>query len=281
MIFMRLNKEEVIAYCIMEESLEPVQADNVQVFDKNSMFYLRFNATLQDFNVKNRNGRIYMGSAMIPSLTADHIMELQRNGSWFGECGHPMSDDIKRILTIDPKLISHRIVKHEVNNYRCTGTIETLDTEFGRQMTKSILQGMNPAFSLRALAPLVKKPDGTAVVQSKCHAVCYDWVILPSHRVAYRDQSSPIEKVVKKLVENGNVVNEGSVVPVNESAIKDFISMESQNVKLVSNLCEVALGDMTLSKDMRHVILKEGNDSFVVKLEDKIKYDINNYMRQL
>lgn len=278
---MRLNKEEVVAYLIMEESLDPVQANDVQFFDKNSLFYVRFNATLQDFNVKNRNGRIYLGSAMIPSLTAEHIMELQRNGSWFGEAGHPMSDDIKRILTIDPKLISHRIVSHTVNNYKCTGTIETLDTEMGRQMTKSILQGMNPAFSLRALAPLVKKPDGTAVVQSKCHAVCYDWVVLPSHKAAYADQSTPVEKIVKKVTEGGNVVNEGALIPVHENAIKDFISMESANVKLISNVCEVALGNMTLSKDMRHVILKEGTDTFVVSLEDKIKNDINHYMRNL
>ena len=73
---MRLQKEEVVAYLIMEEAFEPIQANNVQVFDKNNLFYVRFNATLQDFNVKNRNGRIYMGSAMIPSLNAEHIMEL-------------------------------------------------------------------------------------------------------------------------------------------------------------------------------------------------------------
>lgn len=276
---MRLNKEEVVAYCVMEESI-PVQASNVQVIDNNSIFYLRFNATLQDFNVKNRNGRIYMGSAMIPSLNAEHIMELQRNGSWFGECGHPMSDDIKRILTIDPKLISHRIVSHTVDNHKCKGTIETLDTEFGRQMTKSILQGMNPAFSLRALAPLVKKGDGTSVVQSKCHAVCYDWVVLPSHKTAYRDESVPTEKIVKKIMESGNSV-EGGSVPVHEAAIKDFISMESSNVKLISNICEVALGNMTLSKDMRNVIVRENNNTYFIKLEDKIKHDINHYMKNL
>lgn len=278
---MRLNKDEVIAYLIMEESLEPVKATDVQVFDKNNLFYVRFNATLQDFNVKNRNGRVYLGSAMIPSLNAEHIMELQRNGSWFGEAGHPMTDDIKRILTIDPKLISHRIVSHTVNNYKCTGKIETLDNEYGRQMTKGILQGMNPAFSLRALAPLVKKPDGTSVVQSKCHAVCYDWVILPSHKTAYADNSAPVEKIVKNITAGGNVVSESAAIPVHENAIKDFISMESANVKLISNVCEVALGNMTLSPDMRNVIIREGSDTFVVKLEDKIKYDINQYMRNL
>ena len=276
-----MRKEEVAAYLIMESTTEPMQVSNVQVFDKNSLFYLRFDTTLQDFNVKNRNNRIYMGDAMIPSLNAEHILELQKNKSWFGEAGHPMSDDIKRILTIDPKLISHKIVSHNVDINKCTGKIETLDNEYGRQMTKSILQGMEPAFSLRALAPLVKRPDGVSIVKTKAHVVTYDWVILPSHRVAYRDQTKPIEKIVKKVVADGNVVNECSITPVVEDMIKDFISMESVNVKLISNVCEVALSSMDLSSDMKHVILKENGNTYIIPLEEKIKYDVNQYMINL
>jgi len=276
-----MKKQEIAAYLIMESTLEPAKVSNVEFIDKNSLFYVRFDTTLQDFNVKNRNNRIYMGSAMIPSLNAEHIMELQRKKSWFGEAGHPMSDDIKRILTIDPKLISHKIVSHNVNNYKCTGRIETLDNEYGRQMTKHILQGMEPAFSLRALAPLVKNPDGTSVVKTKAHVVTYDWVILPSHKSAYRDESKPIEKVVKKIIDDGNVVNEASITLVQEHMIKDFISMESLNVKLISNVCDVAMNSMNLSNDLQHVILKEGTSTYIVPLEDKIKHDINKYMRNL
>ena len=36
---MRLNKEEVLAYVVMEESFEPTRAQNVEVFDKNNIFY--------------------------------------------------------------------------------------------------------------------------------------------------------------------------------------------------------------------------------------------------
>lgn len=276
-----MRKEEIAAYLIMESTSDPVQVSNVQVFDKNSLFYLRFETTLQDFNVKNRNNRIYIGESMVQSLNAEHIMELQRNKSWFGEAGHPMSDDIKRILTIDPKLISHKIVSHEATTSRCTGIIETLDNEYGRQMTKSILQGMEPAFSLRALAPLVKRPDGVSIVKARSHVVTYDWVILPSHKVAYRNTNKPIEKIVKKVIADGNVVNECSVTPVVEDMIKDFIAMESVNVNLISSVCEVALESMTLSNDLKHVILKENGSTFIVPLEDKIKLDINHYMRNL
>lgn len=276
-----MNKNEVAAYLIMESIQEPSRVDNLQVFDKNSLFYLRFDANLQDFNVENRNKRIYMGNAMVPSLQAEHIMELERKKSWFGEAGHPMTDDIKRILTIDPKLISHKIVSHTASVNGCRGTIETLDNEYGRAMTKHILQGMEPAFSLRALAPLVKKPNGTSVVQTKAHVVTYDWVILPSHKTAYRDESKPVEKVVKKIVDAGNTVTECSITPVQENMLKDFISMESANVKLISNVCEVALGSMTLSEDMKTVILKESGLTYVIPIEEKISHDINRYMRNL
>ena len=62
-----MQKQEIAAYLITESSA-PVSVSNVEVFDKNSLFYLRFEATLQDFNVLNRNKRIYKGQAMIPSL---------------------------------------------------------------------------------------------------------------------------------------------------------------------------------------------------------------------
>ena len=63
--------------------------------------------------------------------------------------------------------------------------------------------------------------------------------------------------------------------------IKDFISMESVNVKLISNVCEVALSSMDLSSDMKHVILKENGNTYIIPLEEKIKYDVNQYMINL
>lgn len=275
------NKEEIAAYLIMESVSEPARVSNVEFFDKNNLFYLRFETSLQDFNIKNRNNRIYMGSAMIPSLNADHILELEKKGSWFGEAGHPMTDDVKRILTIDPKLISHRIVKHTVNNNGCHGTVETIDSEYGRQMTKNVLQGMEPAFSLRALAPLVKNPDGTSVVKTKSHVVTYDWVILPSHKTAYRDESKPIEKIIKKITDDGNTVTECSITPVQESSLIDYITQESAQVKLISNVCEVALTGMKLSDDLRHVILKESGRTFIIPLEERIKSDVSKYLINL
>lgn len=272
-------KNEVVAYLIMEAATDPIKPKNVQVIDKNSLFYLKFETCLQDFNVKNRNKRIYMKDAIIESLNSPHIQELIKKKSWKGEAGHPLDSNIKRVLTIDPKLTSHKINSfYSVGNY-LKGEIETLDDgAHGTRMTKNILQGMEPAFSLRALAPLMKKPDGTEIVRSRAHIVTYDWVLLPSHEKAYRDETKPIQKVIKNIEDMGNTLTENMSIPVMESQIIDYIKDESKNIKLISNVCEVSLGSLTLSQDGKFAILKEDGSTYYVSIEDKIKSDIMNYM---
>lgn len=277
---MKFDSNKVAAYMITESVSDPSKVDNLKVINENGLFYLRFEAKLQDFNVFNRNKRMYMGEAMIPSLQAEHIVELQSKGSWCGEAGHPDSEDPKRILTINPALVSHRIVSHTVTNECCCGVIETLDTDHGRNMTKLILQHVEPAFSLRALAPLVKKGDGTSVIKTRAHVVTYDWVFLPSHKTAYRDQSKPIQKVVLNIANDGNVVTtEAALTPVQETQIRDLILTESLNVNVISDVCEVALGDARISKDLRNVVLREGANTYIVPIEDAVKREAANLLR--
>lgn len=278
-----MERSEVVAYLIMEASTDPVRPQNLQVFDKNGLFYLKFLATLQEFNMLNRNRRVYESQAMMMSLRAPHILELMANRSWCGEAGHPLTDDVKRILTIDPKLISHRVNSINLIGNLLKGEVETLDDKdgYGSRMTRYILQGMEPAFSLRALAKLVKRGDGTELVNSMAHIVGYDWVILPSHVKAYRDKSKPIEKIIKSIQLDGNSVQECCLSPVHEAAIMDYVKMESKNVKVVSNVYGVATENMELSNDGKYTIMRENNRTFVTKIEDRIRHDVGSYMRNL
>lgn len=277
-----MKKNEVAAYLIMESTFDPVKPKNLQVYDKGGMFYVKFDTVLQEFNKQNRNKRNYAGAPMTESLQAPHIQELLQKKTWLGEAGHPHSTDVARILTIDPKLTSHRINHFNVEGNFLKGEVETLDNGiYGTQMTKSILQGMEPAFSLRALASLIKQADGSSLMRSKCHIVTYDWVILPSHNTAYRDQSKPIQKIMQSVQADGNIATESTLVPVIESQIADYIRMESANLKLVSNICEVATESMSLSGDLSHVIVREGSNTYAVKVEDRIKHDVRHFMARL
>ena len=271
-----------IAVYVMEQVSEPCAPYNVTRCKDNGLYYVRYNTVLQSLDVYNRNRRLYTANAIKESLAADHIQELMANGQWKGEAGHPLSNDPKRILTIDPKLTSHKINKIWFEGNLVKGEIETLDDVdgYGRKMTNDVLQGGRQSFSLRAMCPLIKKPDGSAICNKKGHIVTYDWVILPSHVEAYMDKSSPIQKVCESLEILGNGCGD-SMTPVQESSLLDFIAEESKNVKLVSNLSEITTENMILTNDKQFAILKEGGDTFYVKLEDKIKHDVRNYMSKL
>ena len=275
-----MSKQEVAAYVIMESASDPVKPTNIQPVVSNGLFYVKFDTVLQRFNALNRNNREYDGAWMERSLAADHLAELMRTGNFFGEAGHPDTEKVSRILTIDPKLISHRINKVWTEGKILKGSIETMDDgNFGTQMTRKILQGMEPSFSLRALASLTKRGDGTSLMQSKAHIVTYDWVILPSHKEAYMDKSKPVERVFQDVSKSGNSLTESaSAIMVMESQIKDFIAMESTNVNIVSNVCEVITESMTMSEDFKNVVLKENGKTYIVPIEDRISQEIRSFM---
>lgn len=276
-----MQKNEVIAAVVMENIYEPHKAENVQRVSRDGLKFLRFRTVLQSLDVLNRNRRIYSTPAITKAVMADHIQELIRAKSLIGEAAHPITNDTARVMTIDQKFGSHFITSLEVIGNLVYGDIETMaGTQFGDQLMFNIMQGMEPAFSLRAMASLTKRNDGTSLANGRIHMVTYDQVILPSHREAYRDKNTKI-LTVNKGFESECVTESGIVIPLTESAIKDFIAMESSNVKLVSNFCEVAMESMELSTDLKTVILRENGSTFHVKLEDKVKHEVRNFMMNL
>jgi hypothetical protein len=58
----------------------------------------------------------------------------------------------------------------------------------------------------------------------------------------------------------------------------DFIKEESKNFKLVKNVEEVIGDSFHLTKDLNNIIIKESGNTYYVKVEDKIKHDIRNFM---
>lgn len=279
-----MRKDQVIATIIMEETSVPSKPTNLNVMDKHDLFYLNFTTVLQEFNAQNRNRRTYYKEPMWESLNLPHIQELMRKNTWCGEAGHPMSDDTKRILTIDPKLISHTIKKIWMQGNLLYGEIETLDDGggYGTKFTKNILQGQEPAFSLRALAQLVKMADGSSIVRTKSHIVTYDRVILPSHDKAYRDESVAIKKMYKDVTLEGNTMNaDPRLIPVHEASLTDYIMEESYNMHIVSNIMDVCKESVTFTSDLKSMVVKEGTDTYLVNIEDKIKRDVMDCLIRL
>lgn len=278
-----MEKNEVVAHVIMEQTADPC-AVNIRDYNKNGMLYVIFETVFQSFGVKNRNKRIYDGDAVMASWNAPHIQELVRKKSFVSEYGHPLDQSMSRITQIDPTRICGRINSYYRSGNLLKGEFETFDDgACGTMLTRRILQGLEPAFSVRMLAKLTRTKDGTMLMNQPGHLVTADCVILPSHMEAYRDESKTVNIVNKAITESAGMdITEDQyydmVFAVNEAMFTDFIKEESKNFKLVKSVEEVIGDSLQLTKDLNNIILKEGTDTYYIKVEDKIKHDIRNFM---
>ena len=278
-----MEKNEVIAHVIMEQTADPC-AVNVRDYHNNGMTYVIFETVFQSFGVKNRNKRIYDGDAVMASWNAPHIQELIRKKSFVSEYGHPLDQSMHRVTQIDPARICGRINSYYRSGNLLKGEFETFDDgACGTMLTRRILQGLEPAFSVRMLAKLSRTKDGTMLMNQPGHLVTADCVILPSHMEAYRDEAKSINVVHKAITESAGAditaeQYQDMVFAINESMFTDFIKEESKNFKLVKNVEEVIGDTFKLTKDLNNIIIKEGTDTYYVKVEDKIKHDIRNFM---
>jgi len=277
-----MKKDNVFAYVLMEEMSEPVQIRNVKECSKNGLLYLIFDTILQSFEVKNRNKRTYIGDAVMESLAAPHVQELIKKGSFVSEYGHPLVKDMSRVTQIDPARVCGRVNSYYRTGNLLKGEFETFDDGgLGTMLTRRILQGLEPAHSLRAVAKLSKDRNGNDIMNSRAHIIAYDTVILPSHVEAYRDESKDIRVVNQPIVATESAEfgsHEEYAFVVNESMLTDFVMEESKNVKLIKNICEVIPETIKLTPDLKHIILKEGTETYYVDTEDKIKHDIRNFL---
>lgn len=278
-----INKNEVVAHVIMEQTAEPC-AVNVRDYNKNGLLYVTFDTVFQSFGVKNRNKRMYDGDAVMASWNAPHIQELIRKKSFVSEYGHPLDSSMSRITQIDPNRICGRINSYYRSGNLLKGEFETFDDgAMGTMLTRRILQGLEPAFSVRMLAKLTRAKDGTMLMNQPGHLVTADCVILPSHCEAYRDESKSINVINKAITESAgsNITEEqyqDMVFAINESMFTDFVKEESKNLKLVQSVEEVIGDSIKLTKDLKNIVLTEGSNTYYIKTEDKIKHDIRNFM---
>lgn len=277
-----MKKDNAFAYVLMEEMSEPVQIRNLKECSKNGLLYLIFDTVLQSFEVKNRNKRTYIGDAVMESLAAPHVQELIKKGSFVSEYGHPLVKDMSRVTQIDPARVCGRVNSYYRTGNLLKGEFETFDDGgLGTMLTRRILQGLEPAHSLRAVAKLSKDRNGNDIMNSRAHIIAYDTVILPSHVEAYRDESKDIRVVNQPIVATESTEfgsHEEYAFVVNESMLTDFVMEESKNVKLIKNICEVIPETIKLTPDLKHIILKEGTETYYVDTEDKIKHDIRNFL---
>ena len=275
-----MNSNRVIGNIILEGA---VTAEDSIIIDGKNSKRVQAQATLQDLDVINRNRRIYAKADMAPEINGPRMQELIRAKSMMGECGHPLSDDLVRQQTIDPKLVCVRFNKIWLEGNLVKSIFQGTNNAYGQEVDDDLRDGVLPAFSLRALGS-IENIDGKAYVKN-IKVITYDKVIYPSHKRAYT------EKIVSEAAISGEPIQEnqivvpendpGTIITLKESDARIVINRLQRESANLSNIIEALDGiydNITLVNENTVLMTSKYGEKVRVNLEDHISNVIMNYV---
>lgn len=238
--------------------------------------------TLQDMDVENRNHRIYAKSDMVPEVNGPRLKELINARSLLSEWGHPLSDDLVRQQTIDPKLCCCRFNKVWVEGNLIKGQFEATNNDYGKAFDQDLREGVKPAFSLRALGS-IENVNGKAYVKG-VKIITWDTVIYPSHKAAYMDKIVTESAIDGTAIHKNQVVvpknDPGRIITLNSTDAKTVISRlqrESANLDKIVSTFDGIMDNITLLDENTVMLTSRFGEKFVVNLENHIENLIMDY----
>jgi hypothetical protein len=202
---------------------------------------------------------------------------------------------MQRQLYLDQTRISHIVESVWFEGKVMKGIVETAVTSVGKDMCGLINQGSAVAFSMRGIGPLTEQKGDILHVNKPLSIFAYDWVIHPSHSIAYMEKvltESTVNMLTGKdqfalseasdfdiLDKNEILFNEGMVMPITEYQIKDYIKNESKNFRALSEQFNISSdANITLEESNSLVSVQQGSEILKIYLEDYISYEIDNYL---
>ena len=241
--------------------------------------------TLQDMDVENRNRRIYAKADLVPEINGPRMQELIKTGNFKGENGHPLSDDLVRQQTIDPKLTCVKFLKVWVDGNLVRGQFCGTNNDYGKEFDEDLRCGEKPSFSLRALGG-IEDHNGKAYVKN-IKIITWDRVIYPSHKRAYTDKLLTESAAVNSIDRNQIVVpnnDPGTIIKLTNSDAKTVISRlqrESANVDTILNTFDGLYESVQLVGRNKIILTDRFGDKLSVNLEAHVNNIIMDYCSKL
>lgn len=242
--------------------------------------------TLQDMNVENRNRRIYATEDLAPEVNGPRMQELIRTGNFKGENGHPLSDDLVRQQTIDPKLVCVKFLKVWTKGDLIRAQFCGTNNAYGQEFDDDLRCGEKPSFSLRALGGIESK-NGKAYVKN-IKIITWDRVIYPSHKKAYTD------KIVTESTQEGLPIYEnqivvpfndpGTIIKLTESDAKTVLSRlqrESANLDTILNTFDGIYESIQTVGDNKIMLTDRFGGKIYVNLEAHVSNIIMDYCTKM
>lgn len=210
-----LKDDTMMGYVYVSESLDDsgLAISNMDVCNTTNLFYVTFDANLQDFDVMNRNQRYYDANNIWECIQSEKIQSLLRTGGWFGEFEHPapliQGEKLspERIQNVLPEKRAFKIMNPKIIGNTLTAKIQSAQGKVGEGFGKEVLAGWIPQFSARAIAHMISK-NGKPYVMVK-RLITYDAPWYPSHKRAHMTSTA---KVTNKAI----VTTESTVIESDE-----------------------------------------------------------------
>lgn len=238
--------------------------------------------TLQDMDVENRNRRIYAKKDLLPEINGPRMTELIKAKQFCGEYGHPLSEDLVRQQTIDPKLVCVRFEKVWTEGNLVRARFRGTNNDYGSYFDQDLREGCLPAFSLRALGA-IENINGKAYVKG-IKIITWDSVIYPSHKAAYTSKivtESAMDGTV--LYENQLVVPDndpGTIITLRESDAKTVISRlqkESANLDTILEAFDGIYESISQVNENTILLSNRMGGKIYVNLEEHVQNLIMDY----
>lgn len=278
-----MNSDLGFMYIAEQVAPEDNTPKNVEIHDKNGIFYVEFDSVLHTFLDMNRNARMYDGKNIMENIRSEKIQSYLADNAWFGEQNHPlptyknMELHVERINDIKMDNTSHKIMNPVLRGDMLQARIQTdAGCAAGINMAKKIIQGMTPSFSCRAIAR-VENINGRPIVNVK-RLITYDWVLYPSHKRA-KQITSP--KFINKQVDTVVTESVGDVaIPLKE--LLEYAGRKNVNTQVIMESFDISMDSCVgFSKGAEHIIMKDNTNTIYCNLDPKIKKEVGSYLSKL
>ena len=262
-------------------------AEDAIIIDGNSDRVIA-EGTLQDLDVENRNHRIYEKKDIEPEINGPRMKELIAAKQMKGEAGHPLSNDIVRQQTIDPKLTCVNFLKIWIEGNLVKSQFKGTNNDYGEYFDKDLREGCKPAFSLRALGA-IENVSGKAYVRG-VRIITFDHVLYPSHRKAYTERlitenalSCDINAV--NVDENAKIINEmnevGRIIHLTGNDAQDVLNRlqrESASIDCILNTFDGLADRIAIVENNKLRMSTKYGEIIYLNLDEHVENLIMNYV---
>lgn len=259
---------------------------NIDVVNKNGVFFVTFDSVLHTFDEINRNQRQYKADNIRECLLTEKIQSLLADNAFYGERDHPTQETENGKLT--PERIqaiwmpnrSHIIKRPKIIGDELQAHIETCaGTDVGVGFAKDIIQGLKPAFSCRAIASM-KLINGKPTVIVR-RLITYDWVLYPSHKRAHMISSPKgVMKSIKAFTESAmdtvkDVVGD-VLIPLQE--ILESVGKTDVNTQMIMESFELTPESLCgFDENHTHAIIKDEDNMIYAKISPQTKRRVDDF----